>query len=125
MVLLFGTSAGSVTLEQNKKMTNPEKIKWVTVGTSVTQQQKQQIEERALSNNMSVAKYIKARLLEDHNTQAEMALLNAHQKKLYGYITKIYALNTLMARQLTSSTEVNQLMQDIEEQLTNLGYKNE
>lgn len=106
-------------------MTTPEKIKWVTVGTSVTQQQKQQIEERALSNNMSVAKYIKARLLEDHNTQAEMALLNAHQKKLYGYITKIYALNTLMARQLTSSTEVNQLMQDIEEQLTNLGYKNE
>ena len=101
-----------------------KKDKWVTLGTSVTASEKEVIEGLALKHNMTISKFVRHRLVTELNTEQEISSLNDHQKKLYSYVTKLYALNVHLAREIISRDHVNDILQDVEGQLRDLGYLN-
>lgn len=101
------------------------KGRWSTIGTSVSELEKLQIEERARQNGLSVCAYVKKRLLEDDEDRENIENLSSYQKKLYRVANRIFALSYRMSEQNLGSSETEKTLEEINNALISSGYGDE
>lgn len=99
--------------------------KWVSLSTSVSIDQKQEIERRAEASGMSVNEYIKARLfIDEHEPIIKISSLDKWMIKVMAYMS---AHITEIANKNLSAEEINHLEPQIADIIERSGFikKNE